>query len=392
MKRLMCLILVGVLTIAGCSSKPQKTEEALRAEIKAELEAEMKAEIEEIQGGQEKVDPVVESTEAEADEEAQAASDEDVETQEDEVVEKRSDVFYVEDLKAGTRVSDKFELTSDYYYTTDGYTLAYGYELEANDVVQASLIYNMEYDFYFLRIDEPVFDKDILVQNPMKESGEELVSMGRESLEVGVNPVKSQISDRAYQAAKNSDTYLVKGQATISHILVDDNEASATYSVVVKEFKFNDQANQIQAGYNFEKIPTLNDICTILGIGISEVVTDEDGGYFRYYSHWANDDIAFEVYHDETVLTGEEKLGSLVIMGGPYTMFGIGCDDRLLESFEKIGQTYQHFYSHHDDAYAKYVYDVDACAFTLNGIGFNDAMVLDETDLVTSMNLYELYD
>lgn len=387
MKRLIGLIMIGILVLSACASQPEQSEEELRAEIKAELEAEMEAEAAANQA--DAAGATAEEMEAtDSDESQEVVTEEETDSAE----EKRTDIFYAEDLKAGTEISDKFELIDDYYYETDGNTVSFGYELKANDTVKATLIYNMEYNFYFLRIDEPVFAKDILVKNPTKDNGTEVVAGAVASLQFGINPKVSKISDAVYQAAKNSDSYSIEGQATIDNILVADDETSDTYSVVVSDFKAEGLETIPQTAYNFEKMPTLNEMCDLLGINISDVVTDEDGGYFMYYSHWSNDDIAFTVFHDEEELSGDEKLSNLEITGKAYTLLGIGCGDSVLKGFHKLGESHEHIYSHHNDSYAKYVYNVDGYALTFNNIGFDDAVVIQEDDVITNVSYYELLD
>lgn len=393
MKRLIGLIMIGILVLSACASQPEQSEEELRAEIKAELQEEMEAEAATNQAdATEATEAQTESAEASEAEEVEEAEETTTEEVADPLEEKRTDVFYAEDLKAGSKISDKFELVSDYYYDTDGHTVSFGYELKVNEAVEATLIYNMEYDFYFLRIDEPIFSKDIIVKNPLMENGQEIISEELANLEFGVNPKISQIPQVAYEAAKNSDNNSIAGQATIENILVADDETSGTYSVVVSDFKAEGLENLLQEAYNFDKMPTLKEMCSILDITIEDVTTDEDGGYFMYYSHWANDDIAFTVFHDEEQLSGNEKLSNLEITSEAYTLLDIGCGDSVLKSFHKLGESHEHIYSHHDDSYAKYVYNVDGYALTFNGIGFDDAAVIQEDDVITNLSYYELLD
>ncbi|MBN2898183.1 MAG: hypothetical protein JXO44_05335 [Clostridia bacterium] len=378
MKKLLCMITVIALMFTACGPKvPEKTEEELRAEIKAELEAEMKSEAE-----------VVETTDAS---EEQVAAEE--EADEPVVTEnRRDDVYYAEDLKKGTKISDKFELTDNFYYETHGDVTTYGYELKATSSVDATLIYNPEYNFYFLRVDEAIFDKDILIKKPLEETGEAIIPVGKVDATYGINPQKSTVAEKYLIAAKASDTYTIAGQAIIQYVLVADNETSNTYSVILSEFVSDEPISVPETAVNIDKLLTLKEMCQMVGIDTTDMVTEEDGGYFMYYTHWANDQIEFSVFHDEEQPAGDMLVSNIKITGDAYKLFGIGVGDNLANSFKSMETRYEHLYSHHDETYVKYVYDVAGYALTFNGIGFNSEVVIGSDEVVTDIDYYILLD
>ncbi len=544
-------MLTLALTLTGCGSgTPQKTEEEIREEVRAELEAEMQAEADAEDNSDE--------TDAASGTE-QTAEDQALES--DSKVERRDDVYYTDMLKAGFKPSKSFELVSDYYHQTDGYTRMFGYELRAVETVPAELIYNTEYDFFFLDIQAPIFDKVIIVENPALPNGEEEVMEGLTGKDYGLNTEASNIEAKYYEAAKASENHSVMGMAFIENIIVDDNEESGMYSVTVSAFtsdevatdqmvqvqgrltcniapyclllelsepielygvtydhisfedteleNYVDRSNFIyniegfpmitdssmayvlevdlstaydamgylmvkdyerldadntdvwvdhssedfpvdyyqsvikglclsgygveeenifdspamenpdfreavdkitakgytfevsngyykiisgQSAYNFEKMPTLDEICQIVGIDKAALERMDDGGYFMYSSSWSGEGIAFTVYHDAETLTGTERINYLNVTGPEYKISNIAYGDKVLKTINTLGQKLENIYSHHDDTFAKYVYSLDGYALTVNGIGFDNEAVVSEEDTVTSISLYELLD
>jgi hypothetical protein len=144
--------------------------------------------------------------------------------------------------------------------------------------------------------------------------------------------------------------------------------------------------------YNFDHIPTVDEMCKLLDIDKSQIKKVQDGGYFMYSSSYSNDEISFVAFHDEEELKGTQKVDMLTIRGYNYTAYGVSLSDSVNKAFEKISKNYKGMYSHHDDSTAKYVYDVDGWGFTVNSIGYDNDHEVDEYDLVKWISVYAIID
>lgn len=143
---------------------------------------------------------------------------------------------------------------------------------------------------------------------------------------------------------------------------------------------------------NIEKMPTVDEICKMVGIDKSEIVRKDDGGYFMYTSTWSNDEIEFSIFHDEEELSGSQNVDYLNIHGYRFKAFGVSVSDNVNSAYEIIAKKYKGMYSHHDDSVAKYVYDINGYGFTLNNIGYNNDFEIDEYNFVKNISFYSIID
>lgn len=228
MKRIVGLILIAMLILTACGSKETlKTEEELRAEIKAEMEAEAKLK-EELR------------TEMEEEEKSKKESSDEAAEEEQENTNKRDDVYYQDDLVKGTKVSDKFTLTEDFHYNTDGCAMAYDYSLECNDYVKATLIYEEEWDFYSIRIEEPIFDKNVIINSPIAPNGEDEQEFLREGVTSPINFEKSTVAEDFLVFVKENKYHYLQGSVYVKTFEVSENEVEGTWNLVVSDFTPND--------------------------------------------------------------------------------------------------------------------------------------------------------
>lgn len=162
MKRILLILLIMLLTLTACGEQETiKTEEELKAEILAELKAEAEANL---------------NNDNESDNESE--QQENIETiDKKEELSKRDDVFYANDLLKGAKVSDK--LTVDYFESGDMGSESVGYKLISNNFIKGDIFY--ENNMYFVRFDEDLFDKNVLVGDEFAPNGEEEINLNGSS-------------------------------------------------------------------------------------------------------------------------------------------------------------------------------------------------------------------
>ena len=159
------------------------------------------------------------------------------------------------------------------------------------------------------------------------------------------------------------DKVLSKG-----YVLVQNNE----YYKVVNE-----------NAYNIDHMPTVNEICDIIGINVNEINTTEINYTTKYASEYFSDEIIFSIGHNKE-LKGTDLIDCIVIRGFDYTLKGIGLGDNVLNAYNKIAEKYDKLYTSYYERYEDYVFNVDGYAFRLNNLGYkeeNDNHV-DKHDLV----------
>ena len=148
---------------------------------------------------------------------------------------KKDSVYYQEDLVSGAKVSDKFMLVSDFDYKTNGHATTYNFSLACNDYVNGALIYNKEWDNYEVRIEEPIFDKNIIVNNPLFENGEEIEIM-REGVTLPINLDRSEIHEDLALYLKISKQNYIEGSFKIDLFTFSENEVESYCNFLVSDF------------------------------------------------------------------------------------------------------------------------------------------------------------
>lgn len=183
------------------------------------------------------------------------------------------------------------------------------------------------------------------------------------------------LENRAYQENEDFreavDTILVAGYQLVK---------SNGYYKIANE-------NAINIGH----IPTVDEICRILGITLADINTREEGGYYLYISDYHNDEISIYIYHDEA-LKGSDRVSGISIKGYDFKLHNIALGETLGKAYSETDEAFDGFYNHHDDETMKYVFNVDGFALTFNDIGWDNTLQIDEDDLVRKINYYSVED
>lgn len=205
MKKIICVVLILVLMLTACSSEEaSKTEEELKAEILAELKAE-----------------------------ANLNNDNESDNQSEEKEVKRDDVFYPKDLLTGAKVSDKF--TVDYFESGDMGSESLAYKLKSNNFIEGALFY--ENDIYFVRFDEDLFDKNILVGNQSAPDGEEEINLNESSIfTIDGNKLLLPPEYITYIL----DGGIIQGELYVEEVTYESNSMVDISSAIVTEVKMDD--------------------------------------------------------------------------------------------------------------------------------------------------------
>lgn len=385
MKKIIGLALVALMLMTACTpSRPSKTEEELKAEIKAELKAEM-----------------------------QAAEDVTAEDLSEEVV-ALAETEGVADLRENTVFAGLLSSNTAPYFLvlTDAYN-----PIIVDDKEYTSLAFDAEKASKYLDRDQfsyhlegfPIFSGKYNYLEIEFDLNAAYESMGYlrvddyKVLSYNYGPLENK-SSFPYPNSYYQEIIKTLGLGVYGAEEVDIKNNEGYNNEVFKAavdllenqgYKFVQHGNYYQVinekPIQIDHVPSVNELCMMLGIEISDLNISEDGGYFMYSSNWIDEDIEFMVYHDEP-LKGDEKVSLINVNGLKYELFGLRTGMNVNEAFELLKTKYGGMYSHHSDTYAEYVFNVEQYAFTLNHIGFDEVVQIGDNELVLSMSLYELLD
>lgn len=186
-----------------------------------------------------------------------------------------------------------------------------------------------------------------------------------------VNPMDNKGYEENKDFAEAVDNILSKG-----YDLVQANG----YYKVVNESKVD-----------IDEMPTVKEICNLLSIEMKDIVTQEDGGYATYWSRYKDDEIEFYVAHDDQLKETDIVLG-ISVTGYDYSLMGVSLGENLAKTYATMDKQYQHFEDRHSGGKAKYLYNIDGYALTLNDIGWYNDYPMDSETLIKSISYYGLLD
>lgn len=151
-----------------------------------------------------------------------------------------------------------------------------------------------------------------------------------------------------------------------------------------------------KSSYNFIEVPTFIEICNVLGIGMNEITTVDEYGYFSYSSTYEDDEISFSIYHDQK-LTGNEKLDKLIIKGYDFKFLDIALSDNVASNLSMLNNNYKNYENHHaygeEDHYIEKLYDVDGYALSICDYDWkNQASEVQDNEIVKKIKIYNVID
>lgn len=148
--------------------------------------------------------------------------------------------------------------------------------------------------------------------------------------------------------------------------------------------------------YDISEIKTVGEMCELLGIQISDIKTREDGAYYMYSSRYGNDQIYFEVHHDEE-LNNNQGISLLRIKGFDFKLCGVGFGDNALKSTQMLDNKFSKIENRHTlegDTKVNYLYsfgEVGAALYVTDFSWENDLEISD-IEIVDNMGYYFLWD
>lgn len=412
------IVLMMLLTVVGCSAKETvKTKEELKAEIKAEMEAEAKlkeelrAEVEAELRKDDQKDKIIKRNEESTNTEPTLE-----EVSEKMVTLSGTFIPYSMPFGTGIKLDTTFkyegkefeeiyingESIEDYiprkyftYYSEGGTSVDESYIGSINLTVKIDMeslkvgsdlheLFTNEYkiisvdgdkpmdrtgDEYTLDYYKAVFsincyrEEGVLALNDVKETALYKSTDNSEIVKLYKKSVDNILASGLSITAKNGDYYIGDEQIVNhnrSYIKID-------YTLPVKDF--------------IEKYPPV------------DIVTEEDGAYYGYYTTLSyNDGLSVSIYHDDKDYnTG--VIGNIEITGKYYSVDRISMGMSLMYTYEYCGEDYEKFYNRHQDVYEDELFTLS------NGLtlAFNDRMFgeypeVKEEDLVEKITIYLVVD
>lgn len=131
--------------------------------------------------------------------------------------------------------------------------------------------------------------------------------------------------------------------------------------------------------------------------------TQDDGGYFMYYSTLSYDGIVFTYFHDEKEILPNNYPGNIRINSNKYKYdFEFRVGDAVKEAYEYCESNLENMYDMHNDVYVddSFIYEEDGestgviLSFEYEGKGqeFGSVGEYDEDTRIQSINLMGFYD
>ncbi len=397
MKKILCMLLVLLLLLTACSSEKEvKTEAELKAEIRAELEAEQKAEMEQEQETEQDTEKLSESKDKKSDE---SAVNQDFENGIEFSGELTCNtapyvlMIYNEYNKAVVNgkeydcitlekdIISKYVKRQNFSYHIEGFPM-----IDSNDYLDMTIEFDPTTAYETMG---NLMVKDYRVIEDPYNNGTKLTDYSNEPYSTTYYQDVIKTLCLGMFGAESEDAKKNPGYESNA----DFKEAVDT--ILSKGYKLVQNNGYYKAvnenAYNIDHMPTVSEMCNIVGIDINDITTNEDNGYYLYSSHYSNDEIGVYINHDEK-LQGDDLVTGITVKGIDYKLYGISLGNTLLNTYDKIDEKYDGMYNMHDDSYAKYVFDVDGYAFTLNNIGWEENAQIEEYDLVRQISCYELVD
>lgn len=164
---------------------------------------------------------------------------------------------------------------------------------------------------------------------------------------IGCSSDKSTASQKSEEELKAE----IKAEMEAEEKLKNELEAKirAEMEAENKEKEDTKEENKETAPIVLSALMTKDEIISKLGDKYT-FETNDDGGYFTYYSILKYDDISFSFYHDTEKLSADKHPDSIQINSNKYTFnydFKIG--DPALKAFEYCEKHFKKAYDHHND-------------------------------------------
>ncbi len=145
---------------------------------------------------------------------------------------KQDDVFKSEDLSIGTKVSDKFEVES--FKSGDMGSESISFKLKSNNFVKGELF---EKDlFIYVRFDENVFDKKVLVEDVYSDSGTTEIDVNQYTFMVDKS--KLLLPPEYINHILNGGT--IKGDFCVKEVTYDVSPMEVGSNAIITEVKLSD--------------------------------------------------------------------------------------------------------------------------------------------------------
>lgn len=157
---------------------------------------------------------------------------------EHDIITKDDAFYYQDDLVKGVIVSDNFTVDT-FEYSTDGYTTSYSFKLDCNKYVAATLIYNDNNNFKFheININEPIFDKPIMVNNPLTDNGLEQIDLMLTGGTFGIDVSQTKIEEELIDFVTKDTSKSLNGTVYIKSLTFSENEMESNWTLDITDFK-----------------------------------------------------------------------------------------------------------------------------------------------------------